>query len=187
MRKMLLALILMAAPALAGTARDMAPETVREALEWGAAQKDAPAGRLRGRESGAVSFTTPFLRVASLAFEAKRDYRSLSTADVPSDVLAPVLEISARPWVIQTTIATNARVKSVRRIVVTGPKGSAPIQPTTEEPLAQTFGNEMGANWQGRGLVAQFPLDVLRPDAEVHVLYDDGDDVTYRFDLRDVR
>jgi hypothetical protein len=165
----------------------MTPALIGEALTWGATQKDAPFYRLKGPDERIVTFDSPFARVAVLGYSAKRDYKTVDAASVDAVLLEPYVSIHARPYNVRPIRSRRARVVGVRKVIVTGPKGSNPIQPLVETVRTNTYGNALGAEWQANSMTAKFPLEVLRPDAEVHVLYEDGDDITFRFDLDEVR
>jgi hypothetical protein len=190
MRKLLTLLALMAVPARAEVVREMTPERVREALAWGAGQKDHPSYRLKGpsplkmKGYRVAVFGTPYARAAAVGFAAKQEYRTAEPAAVDAQLLEPYVNVYAPP---HRTQGRPPRVIGVRKIVLTGPRGASPIQPTDERSELRSYGNALGAEWQANSVHATFPLDAVRPDTEVHVLYEDGEDVTYRFDLNGVR
>jgi hypothetical protein len=191
MRKVALLLVLLAVPARAEIVRNMTPERVREALAWGAAQKEIPAYPLKsgiyGRAQRWAVVSTPFSRVAEVGHKAKREYATVDETVISADLLEPYVDILVGPRVIQPYTNRPARVIGVSKVVITGRNGTSPLQPLEQAPLVQSYGNLFGAEWIANAVSARFPLDVVRADTEVHVVYEDGDDVTFRFDLSRVR
>lgn len=167
--------------------KEMTPALIQQALEWGATQKNAPTYRLKGPRGRFVSFDTPYARVAVLSYAAKREYRTIEVNRIDSSIVGPFVTIHAAPQNIRPSRYTRARVVGVRRIVVTGPEGTSPVQPIEETPKVVKYGNAMGAQWEVQSVTSKFPIDALRTDSEVHVVYDDGDDVVFRFEMDDVR
>lgn len=139
-------------------------------------------------------FTTPYLRVAQAAYEAKKLYKPFTEADVSPTMTALELHVYG------TAQAVGARVANVQTIVITSKGERDPakaIRPTsiTEVPVA--FRNLMGMEAQGKSLMAVFPLDALREGFEVHVIYDSGvpnggrdkfcEDCFMEFDLKKIK
>ena len=158
------------------TASTLTPEQIKEAIEYGAAEKSAPLYVIRDQGTSLsnyrpsiAAYTTPFLRVAQAAYAAKKLYRIFSEAEVTEDMLAPELRVYG------FSQAVGLNVANVQAIVVT-PKGKhepadamRPIS-TSETPVQ--FRNLMGMTAEGTSLAAVFPLHVLSGDHELHVIYD---------------
>ena len=171
-------LAVFAAPVAAQVVTEMTPERVREAIAVGTSQKEAPYYEIRkGGFGGSLykprlgSFTTPFLRVAQAAYEAKKQYRPFTEADVPAEMLAPELRVYGMSQ------AEGARIANVQAIVIT-PKGqrdpAAAIRPSSTAEVPVQYRNLMGMTAEGKSLMAVFPLEVLRESNEVHIIYDSG-------------
>lgn len=172
------ALLLIAAPALAQVVvSEMTPPLVLEAIAAGEQGKVADGyivktNRMLGGETHLATFSTPFMRVASAAREAKRQYRKFTAADVTPEMIAPELHVYAWPQAIGPASA------NVRAVVMTPRKGSEQekadrvVQPARFEPLPMQFKNLLGATFEGEGKMAVFPLSALSEDNEVHVVFD---------------
>jgi hypothetical protein len=157
---------------------DMTPERIREAIAFGKSQKEAPYYEIR--KAGLIgsvfkprlgSFTTPFLRVALAAYEAKKQYRVFTEADVSKDMIAPEVHVYGMSQ------ADGARIANVQTIVLT-PRGrhdpANAIRPASTEEVPVRFRNLMGMNAAGKNLMAVFPLEVFREGHEVHIVFDSG-------------
>lgn len=181
-------LCLLAVPAQAEVVLEMTPQRVTHALRVGAAQVVTPAMyRLKGgpremfRDPRVVFFNTPFSRAVREAFSAKQEFRTIEP-DALAPLLEPYVEVYAPADMVQASRWTRASITGVRKIVVTGPKGANPVHATKEDARVERFHNTVGAEWEAQGLTARFPLTVVTPDAEVHVIYEDGKRITFRFD-----
>ncbi len=126
----------------------MRPSDIQAAIVYGSSRKAVPRYVIRkGGFFGSVYkpvlgvFTTPFLRVAQAAFEAKKQYKVFSAADVSREMLAPVL------LVYGFSPADGARIASVQSIIVT-PKGrhepETAIRPDSSKEVPVEFRNQMG-------------------------------------------
>jgi hypothetical protein len=173
-----LLLKLLPVPCWAQVVTEMTPERIRDAIAFGTSQKEAPDYEIRERGFvGSVykprlgSFTTPFLRVALAAYEAKKQYKPFTEVDVTKEMVAPELHVYGSSQTV------GARVANVQGIIIT-PKGrhdpADAIRPssTTEVPIQ--YRNLMGMTAEGKSLLAVFPLDTLREANEVHIIYDSG-------------
>jgi hypothetical protein len=146
-----------------------------DAIQYGLKQKNVELYRLQAparwswppRVGG---FTTPFLRVALAANAAKSKYKTFTSADVSADLLAPEVHIVA-----SSQDAGGGAIANVETIVVL-PKGSKDpskaIQPLRTQPLNEEYKNLLGFTAEGRGMIAVFPLSILREDNEVRVVFD---------------
>lgn len=169
---------LIAGSASAQVVTDMTPEKVREAIAFGTSQKEAPYYEIRKPGFiGSVykprlgSFTTPFLRVALAAYEAKKQYKVFTEADVSKEMVAPEVHVYGMSQ------ADGARIANVQTVVVT-PKGrhdpASAIRSISTAEVPVQYQNLMGMNAEGMSLVAVFPLEVFREGHEVHIVFDSG-------------
>ncbi len=169
---------LFTAPSSAQVVTEMTPERVREAIALGNSQKEAPYYEIR--KSGSFgstykprlgSFTTPFLRVAQAAYEAKKQYRPFTEADVSKEMLSAELHVYGMAQ------AEGARIANVQTIVIT-PKGqrdpASANRPVSTAEVPVQYRNLTGMTAEGKNLMAVFPLGVLREGYEVHIVYDSG-------------
>ena len=168
----------LAAPASAQIVTQMTPEAISEAIAFGTSQKEAPYYEIRKQGFvGSVykpmlgSFTTPFLRVALAAYEAKKQYKAFSESDVSREMVAPEVHVYGMSQ------ADGARVANVQAIVFT-PNGrhdpASAIRPTSTSEVPVQYRNLLGMTAEGKNLMAVFPLEVLRDGNEVHIIFDAG-------------
>jgi len=182
----------------------MTPELVAEAIKAGA-RGSVASGELiekSGWSWGSLhiaTFSTPFMRVAAAASQAKRQSRTFSAGEVTPDMMAPELHIYA--W----AAVDGGNVANVSAVFITPKKGSQAtkmeqaIRPGRFEPIPQQVPNLAGATATVTGRIAVFPLSALSEDNEVHVIYDRQttigvtaarvkcDDCKAAFSLKDVR
>ena len=115
-------------------------------------------------------FSTPFLRVAMAANAAKSKYKTFVASDVTPEMIAPEVEIIARSIGLEGTSVAN-----VEAIVVL-PKGVKDplkaIQPIRTRALDEKYKNLMGFTAEGHGMIAVFPLSILKEGYEVRVIFD---------------
>ena len=173
-----LVIILTATPASAQVLTNLTPVQIREAIAYGSSEKKVPYYEIRkGGIFGSDykptlgSYTTPYLRVAQAAFQAKKQYRSFTEADVTEDMLAPELRVYGYSQ------AEGPRIANVQAVVITPKKKHEPedaIRPVSTSEIPVEFSNLMGMKSEGTSLLAVFPLDVLSEDNEVHIIYDSG-------------
>lgn len=173
-----LAMACLAARAASAQGLTMTPEMIREAIRFGTAQKERPFYEIR--RPGYVGslykprlgyFSTPFTRVADAAYSAKKEYRTFGEADVTAEMLAPEVHVYGMAQ------AEGPSVVSVRAILIT-PAGArnpeAAIRPVSFSEVPVEFKNLMGWREQGASMKAVFPIAVLRPGYDVHIIYDSG-------------
>jgi hypothetical protein len=118
-------------------------------------------------------FSTPYLRVALAARQAKITYRApFTAADVTPDMVAPEL------YVYASSQTNGPTVINVVTVVIT-PHGGSPsekqakaIHPVRFEVMPMTFQNLFGFKAEGTGWIAVFPLSALSEDNDLHVVYD---------------
>ncbi len=167
---------------------ELTPELIREAIAYGAKEKKLKAYKLGGRSitqnrPGAVAYyTTPFLRVALAASEAKTTYKEFTEKDVTPDMIGPEVAIIASAFV--PTGSKN--VDSVKAVVVFLADGK-PLQPDRIEPFTDEYSNAYGKKEEGHGIRAYFPLSVLRANTEVRVVMESGHEHKAKFDPEKVR
>jgi hypothetical protein len=160
-----------------GIARELTPAIIEEAIAAGERGRVPdgilqPFSRMWGSGPHVATFSTPFMRIAAAALDAKRNYRKFTAADVTSDLSAVELHVYA--WA-QTQ---GPAVANVTTVVITPKKGSQDekaaraIRPTRFESIPTSFKNLFGAEFSGDSKLAVFPLDVLSEQHEVHVVYD---------------
>ncbi len=138
-----------------------------------------------------ATFSTPFMRVAMAARQAKKAYRKFTPADVTPEMTAPELHVYAWP---QMNGANQPRrepiggrpiydrapagAANVTAIVITPRQGdqaqkmSLAIHPVRFEEMSVLWQNLFGAEIRTLGMVAAFPLSALSEANEVHIIYD---------------
>jgi len=172
------ALVLSVTPALLHAQRvvsEMTPALIAEAITAGEKGRASDGVMEKGSLSGWTTlavFSTPFMRVAAAAQQAKKEYKRFTPDDVTPEMIAPELHIYA---FAQAVDASSANVTTV---VITPRKGSheekaaQALHPTRFEPMPMLFQNLFGARFKGEGRLAVFPLSALSGANEVHVVYD---------------
>lgn len=179
-RRSAVLIVIVLASVTAGAQRivvQMTPERILEAIRAGE-RGQVPAAGLYESSGWAWGrlhfgyFSTPFMRVAAAARQAKTEYRTLTPAAIPEELLAPELHVYG------LAIVDGARVSNVRTIVITPRRGSreekfaAAIHPIRMTPIPAVYQNLFGATFHAESQLAVFPLDVLSDRHEVHVVYD---------------
>jgi len=144
---------------------------VEEALSWGANQKRVKLPSAKGSYS--VRYSTPYLRVAMAAQEAKRQGRNLDAASVPHKLTAPELHLFA--WML--ALGSGGRLIGMAAATdVTLVVAGEHLKPSGVEALARPMGvGEPGGDmrkFEGRELKAVFPLSQPIPaDVQAIVEY----------------
>lgn len=159
-----------------GPVMQMTPPNIQAAIAHGGEAKEMPLYVLEPKKPGGIrigpaaarencgSYSTPFARVATRAYQAKREYKTLKESDLTPEELAPEL------WVFA---AGNPRKRAANaRNVVFVTKSGTVIQPAAFEPEARTYTNAFGAQAQGTEAFARFPLSALTGGGEIRVVYD---------------
>ena len=156
---------------------EMSPQIISEAITAGERGK-VPSGVMSEKSGWSwgtlhiATFSTPYMRVAAAARQAKKEYRKFGPQDVTPEMVAPELHVYA--W----ANAEGVDAANVSAVVITPKNGSKDekmakaIHPTRFEPIPQQFQNLFGATAQGVGRIAVFPLSALSGQNEVHVVYD---------------
>jgi len=159
---------------------EMTADRIAEAIKAGE-RGDIASGQLiqsSGWSWGSIhiaTFSTPFMRVAAAARQAKREYRKFTPDQVTPEMVAPELHVYA--W-SQAATESGPEAANVSAIVITPRKGSKEdkdaraVHPLRFEDIPTQFQNLFGATFEGRGRMAVFPLSALSEDNEVRVVYD---------------
>lgn len=135
--------------------RTMDAATLERALNDSAtAQSMAYAIR---SETPMVVISTPYARVASIGDKMRKEYRLVSPADLPGEVVALTFDVYAAPY--------KGR-PDVQRVVLAAKDGTI-IQPIKEEP------DSVGG---GRSISATFPLEALIAGTEIRVVTSTGEE-----------
>lgn len=159
------------------------PIWVNEAIRLGQSEKVRPY-RFHNIIAGDVgNFTTPFLRVAIAASEAKEKLMVFGPSDVTEEMLAPVLIVTVYPFIYDFSTHYSAK-----HVVIKKQKSSDPadaIQPITIKPYEVTANTAGGGRVTENGVVATFPLDALRAGNEFAFLYDFSDRMaSFKIDMK---
>ena len=168
-----LVLALMIPAAMTGQAQiitDMSPERIRQAIAFGTSERDLGWYRIQEKARWSwppliATYTTPYLRVALAANEAKKRYKIFTAAEVTPDMLAPVIVV--RAW---SRYSVDREVANVLMIVLLphDSKDAAEAIHATEMQDASQF----GFTEKGKGLLAVFPLESWREDKDLRVVFD---------------
>ena len=148
---------------------EMTADKISEAIAWGPTQDSFHAYVSKGNAS--CQFTTPYLRVAIAAKEAKKAYKPFAEANVTPEMKAPVVQMICHASPVMGNLLTEG-VSSVENIVIL-PRdgGGTPIQPTVSKTISDPLRNKLGNTYEASGMIAIFPLDVLRAENQVHVIF----------------
>lgn len=155
--------------------RDMTPERIREAIALGTKAKDL--GWYKVQEKARFSwppliayYTTPFLRVALAANDAKQHYKTFTASDVTPDMTTPQIVVYAPSQAVE-----GAEIANVETIVVLPHNAKDPsraVHPAEQKDASEEYKNLVGFTGEGRGIVAIFPIDVWQEGSDVHVVFD---------------
>jgi hypothetical protein len=167
----------------------MTPVAVAEAIKEGTTAKSVRFYTARGGpfEIGAnigVAYSTPYVRVAFAANEAKRRYKRFTEADVTDELKAPELRVYAPAW----AGSDRRTIVSPEAIVVLqgGDKGSI-IQPTSTQEITEEFQNLFGAKTDGHSMVATFPLSMLKDGNTIRVVWNIGKEMSHKINTKNIR
>jgi hypothetical protein len=157
---------------------EMTPEQIAAAIQLGTTSKKLwPYGDVYSP----ASMTTPFLRVALAAHEAKREFKPFTAADVTPEMVEPELKVMVSPHV------SGRFVRTVKAVVVRNKKTGVLIQPNRSTVTEHNYSNAYGKKDSGAGIVATFPLSVVDADNEIAVAYEYGDEGKQKFDVAKIR
>jgi len=168
---------MLAVRAQAQIVRDLTPEQIREAIAFGAKNKDVWPYRIQEKARWSwppliAVYTTPVLRVALAANAAKKRYQVFTEKDVTPDLIAPEIQVFAPSQSLEG--AAIANVVTIVLLPHNSKDTSQAIHPTRIIEASQEYKNLLGFSAEGRGLVAVFPIDVWTENNEVHVVFDSG-------------
>lgn len=159
----ILALAVIARPAVAQNA---AAAWIQEAITYGTTKKVKPLVIVP-----IGTATTPFLRVALAASDAKKMMKNFGPGDVTEEMRRPEIVVRAHPAFGPKIRDTH---RSVEHIVIQKKGSRSPedaIQPTTTEIFESSVGNSFGAEVQRNGMVAAFPVEAMREGYQIAVIY----------------
>lgn len=148
---------------------EMTPEKIREAILWGPTQDSFGAYVSKGYAN--CDFTTPYLRVAIAAKEAKKAYKPFAETDVTPEMTEPVVVMVCHPNPVNGNMLTDGVADVENVVILPKVKGGTPIQPKTSAKVPEPLRNGMGNTFDAVGLTVTFPLEILAPDNQVHVVY----------------
>ncbi len=177
MRRVLLAVMLVSGLAWAQEDPPIPPSALsraelQEAIAYGTQAKSQPGYVVKmkpgwsrpGAWCGLLD--TPWMRVADEAYKAKREYRTITPADIGPDVVKPEVQIFAMG---NPEVGGRQSADDVHAIVIA--RGDTIIKPTHFQAKPAIFTNGFGARSEGTEAVAIFPLAVLAQDGEVRIVY----------------
>ncbi len=149
------------------------PAWVQQAIDMGAGKGIHPYPLKRiGVEL--ASFTTPFLRVAIAAADAKKKLMKFDGSMVTDEMLQDVVIVRVPPIMGRDMSSPK---EGVAHVVIKKPKSKNPddaLQPTTEEPFTESASNLMGAKIEMQGIIATFPLSALKEGQVFFIVYERG-------------
>jgi hypothetical protein len=163
---------------------EMTPALIAEAIKAGE-EGNISDGKINKRygwnatKAHLATFSTPFMRVAWAAGEAKKEYRKFTAADVTPEMIAPELHIYG--W----SQIDGARTSNVTAMVVTPKKGkeeekrSKAKHPLRFEPIPTIYKYIYGGVFEANGRLGIFPLSVLSEENEIHIIYDNRVKITF--------
>jgi hypothetical protein len=149
--------------------------SVDEAIQFGKKEADVQVYWLQATERWSypprvAAYTTPFLRVALAASDAKKKSQPFGTADVTRDMTEAAVHIIGLDQDVK-----GGAIANVERIFVM-PKGvkdpTRAVLPVHTEQLSEEYKHTIGFTAGERGVIAVFPLSILREGNEVHVIFD---------------
>ena len=168
----------------------MTPERIEEALAWGRAQEKVspyplrafPAGFIGQKREGTVEesllkigfYTTPFLRVAMAASQARQRGKTLAARKVGKELLAPEIHVLAFPQ----TKPGGGEPARVESILVNGmmKRGTGDAIQPSRTPKLGALGKDLRALYAAAApegaSIAVFPLSLLAPENVVHTIFD---------------
>ena len=184
MRWILQTLILIIPTPLAG----QQPEWLAAAIRTGQKDRIRPLSldrKILGIPAATFGgLTTPFLRVAIAASEAKAKMIPFDSSRVTEEMLAPTLIVYAYPQIGKKMSDGHRSVEHVV-LIKTGSKDAADaIQPTTITPFDESASNLFGATIREEGRIASFPLDAFREGMSILIMYESRTLVKDRFEFK---
>ena len=116
------------------------------------------------------SFSTPFARVVEAALAARKTGKPLAPSDVTSEMFAPELHVIAMSQQAALDDASVAAVQSIA-IVDRGNSNSGAASQSLRQ-VEQEYKDRYGIESVQRGVIAVFPLSVLKAGREIRVSFD---------------
>jgi len=104
----------------------LAPERVRAALDRGRKAQDDLAYVLKVQPTWTISFDTPFLRVAQLAYQWTKHGREIKESDIPASLIAPEVHVYAQA--VQQPGVTEAP-RNIQHLVIRKPGSTESVPP----------------------------------------------------------
>lgn len=147
----LAAAVLAAAAVSADVVSEFTPEVVEDAIAFG--HGGSASGYLLPARLYTVSVVTPFRRISMAAAAAAKAGKTFDPGEVTPEMTRPEIELTVRPLPYKPT--------DIRTVV-------AEVDGATVTPLAQaetvdTMRDRKRKQYVLRGVVARFPLSVLKP------------------------
>jgi hypothetical protein len=118
------------------------------------------------------SFSTPFARVVQAALAAQKTGKTLAASDISSEMIAPELHVIAM-W--QQAALDDSSVAAVQSVVIADrgdSNAAAASQSLRQVELTREYKELYGVESPERGVVAVFPLSVLKAGREIRVSFD---------------
>ncbi len=162
----------------------MSAAEIAAAIQDGQSKKELKPYRIGRRAKlirSAMAFElgqayTPYLRIALAARAARDAYKTFTEADVTPDMTEPLVYVQVPPQERPGAKTPLDKYIDVETVLVM-PKGSKDpaqaIRPVWLKESVSVFTNLFGAQWQSRGMVAAFPIEVLMQAYEVIAIYKD--------------
>lgn len=168
---------------------EITPVAVAEAIKEGTAAKNIRFYPARGGafDIGAnisVAYSTPYIRVAFAANEAKRRYKPFTAADVTDEMKASELRVYAPAWAgsDKRTIVSPEAI-----VVLQGGENGSVVQPTSTQEMTEEFQNLFGAKADGHSMVAAFPLSALKDGNVIRVVWNIGKEMSHKINTKNIR
>jgi hypothetical protein len=152
------------------------PKWIDEAIKYGLTAKDTPVYWLKGALGieGYGRIQTPFLRVASAAYDAKKKLMKFSYKDITKEMLAPEISVYVIPRMGSKFSDVH---RSAEHVVIRKQGSQNPnevIQPTKIEKINETFSTAAGGKVIEQAVFATFPLTALKEGYEFYIIYEKG-------------
>jgi len=165
--RVLVAVLFLCAPAAhAQVVTEMTAEATAKAIAFGYENANGGRGFAAYRLKD-VSVSTPFLRIALRAADAKSKFLALDAAAITKETAAPMAVLEVKGF--HESFGTI----SFKHMVVL--VGEEIVQPTAIHETTQEWTNGLGAHVATTtGVIASFPISVLAPGNRVRVVFDNG-------------
>jgi len=120
--------------------------------------------------------STPFSRIALVAEHYRRQFLPFTAASVPPELLAPEAWLYVFPD-NAIGIRPGPDVREPKTVVITPRKAGGDVtahHPLRTMPFSEVYRAMFRAKFDGQGLIAMFPLELLNDANEIRIVYDDG-------------